>query len=172
MEPTWNWKVPEGPTKIHENSGGVHQHLMSCAAKVLWHLGRSAMVVGEFFLFFWKRVKWMPYWNIGRWDEITCSSIALLLCPRRNTMRFIFSLKIICCMSLFYWILFLVVHLISFVICRLLGCVWWAKPPLVRLRIDAQHQLQGAAICRNLPELGAVGYLQFWLQWRDTDTVS
>lgn len=38
--------------KIHENSGEAHQHLMSCAAKVLWHLGRSAMVVGEFFFGF------------------------------------------------------------------------------------------------------------------------
>ena len=37
--------------KIHENSGEVHQHLMSCAAKALWHLGRSEMGVGEFVLF-------------------------------------------------------------------------------------------------------------------------
>ena len=51
---------------------------MSCAAKALWHLGRSEMGVGEFVLFLKKiyLVKWMPYWNIGRWDEIKCSSIA------------------------------------------------------------------------------------------------
>ncbi len=68
--------------KIHRNSGEVHQHLMSCAAKALWHLGRSAMVVGEFFIY--KKE------TIGTWHQIKCSSIALPSSLRRNAMRFIF----------------------------------------------------------------------------------
>jgi len=71
--------VPEGPTKIHENSGGVHQHLMSCAAKVLWHLGRSAMVVGEFFFVFLKESEvnaLLKYRKVGRNHMFFyCSSI-------------------------------------------------------------------------------------------------
>ena len=49
---------------------------MSCAAKVLWHLGRSAMVVGEFFFVFERDSEvnaLLKYRKVGR--NQNCSSI-------------------------------------------------------------------------------------------------
>ena len=81
------------------------------------------MVVGEFFFVFLKESEvnaLLKYRKVGRNHMFFyCSSIV----SKKEYYEIFFSLKIICCMSLFYWILFLVVHLISFVICRLLGCV-------------------------------------------------
>lgn len=119
----WNPMEPKRETercpKVQENSWKLRRSASAsdvmCSQSIVAPWQKCN---GGWWVFFWflkEIVKWMPYWNIGRWDEIKCSSIALLLCARRNTMRFIFSLKIICYMSLFYWIRFLVVHLISFI---------------------------------------------------------
>ncbi len=64
-----------------------------------------------------------------------------------------------------------IVHLISSIFQRrnaaFLGCSWWAKPPLVRLCIDAQHQLQGAVGATSWSQLD-IAISTSMMRYRDT----
>ena len=100
---------------------------MSCAAKVLWHLGRSAMVVGEFFLFLKRDSEvnaLLKYRKVGRNQMFFyCSSIVckkeyyeIHLFSENNLLHVVILLDTISgCSSDF-------IHL-SMDKCRLLGCV-------------------------------------------------
>ena len=151
MEPTWNWKVPEGPRKFMKTqekriSIWCHVQPKYCGtlAEVQWWLV-------SFFLVFERDSEvnaLLKYRKVGRNQMFFyCSSIVskkeyywyeIHLFSENSLLHVVILLDTISgCSSDF-------IHL-SMDKCRLLGCVWWAKPPLVRLRIDAQHQLQGAA---------------------------